>query len=521
MVSRDGLVLREWCQTFSSSRSLDELGTSIIPWVGSAMGCHPALVGFTLPDPAGRLRVVWKGGAGADGSRKRSEGRRTAFRTQRSIRTDVGDGRSLALFPLISRGASFGLLEVTAPREAIEQGWEVLEVIANQAAITLNNLSEQRRLRRQVETLQGVATLGRDLVGASDPQAAVRLAARFMAERLELPVAAWVASPNSGWIVLTAVAGLGSRKRKELHDKMEVVPRSVLSRSPEREALVRRFGDALGAHDIATVEAGDALLLVAHAPDSLQPTCDAVGSLLGGILPYIAMAAMTEQRNRQLDMGIAWTAHELRAPLIAVKAVLECLLTDADNPSGSAMLRRSLVELEELVQTTDGLLRWAVGQRPLRRRVADVVKVVSDAIRSCNLGWENRMTISGPLRAMARIDPGPLRRAIENVLRNALAYSDPDSIVAVSVKEEADVITVSVRDIGPSVPASESEGIFDPFVRGTVWRSRSGNVGLGLFIARRVMEAHGGRIWVDSDRGGTTFHLQVPRGLARARNSAS
>jgi len=221
-------------------------------------------------------------------------------------------------------------------------------------------------------------------------------------------------------------------------------------------------------------------------------------------------------------MGIAWTAHELRAPLLGVKAVLELLLRgDTRTPITLAMLRRSLRELEQLAETTEGLLGWAVGARPLRRRTADVVRLVDEAVRSCELeGGEERVQVSADGPAMALVDSAHFRRAVANVVRNALIYSAGDTKVSVAVGTAGDLTTVTVTDQGPGIPEAERSWIFDPFMRGSNGgRSDRGSTGLGLFIARRIVEAHEGRIWVDSSRKGTTFTLQVPS--ARARRSAS
>jgi signal transduction histidine kinase len=492
--------------------------TTTAGWVRSASGGPPTHVGIALPDAAGRLRVSRNDTAGG---RIRSERRRTAFRAQIPMRLDVGRRDASAFIPLVFQGASLGVLEISGPRQGIEEAWETLGVIGDQAAITLHHLSEQGRLRRQIDALEGVAILARDLVKAREPQDAVELAARFIGERLSLPVAAWIGTANSGRLTLVSADGPGAPEPKELRGEIGVVSRSVLSGSVERSELVRRFAHSLAARDIVTIEAGEALLLVAHSPESLRPTLQAIGALLAGFLPQIASMARAEQRSRGLDMGLAWTAHELRAPLVDVRAVVEHVLrTDAPSPFDLAMLRRSLVELEDLVRMTEGLMGWAVGQRSLHRRTADVVKIVSDAVRSCQLGWGDRINVTAPSRVMAKVDPLPVRRAIENVLRNALEYSDPGSRVEVLVKEDAGIVAVGVRDEGPQIPKADSEKIFDPFLRGTASGS-SRNVGLGLFIARRVMEAHGGRIWVDSDRKGTRFTLQMPIGLAKAQRSAS
>lgn len=516
-------VLQALCHAFASAPSFDELAASTARWVRSATGCDPTHVSFALLDTSGRLRVVWGNGTRENGGRKRSAGRRKAFQSMSAVRADSEDDGAVAFFPLVSRGKPFGVLEVTASPEGIQEGWGVLEAVASQAAITLNNQGEQRRLRRQVETHERVTMLGLDLLRANDPEEATRLAVGFVAERFELPVAGWVARGDSQRMLFISTRGIGSRQRNQLHAIMGAFPRWTSLQPSEREALVRRFSEVLRAPDAAILEGGDALLLVARAPASLQPIFHTVGSLLAAAISQLAINAMAERRNRQLDMGIAWTAHELRAPLIDVKAALEFLLAEnAGTPIGIAMLRRSLLELEELVGTTEGLLGWAVGAQPLRRRVADVIQVLSKAIHSCELGWgEGRVRVSGPIQAMALIDPVQLRRAIENVLRNALACSDRESKVTVSVEETDDEIIVRVQDRGAGIPETELAGIFDPFVRGSAARSRSGSGGLGLFIARRVVDAHGGRIWVDSNRESTTFHLQVPIELARARRPAS
>jgi len=239
-------VLQGLCHAFASAPSFDELVTSTARWARSVTGCDPTHVSFALPDSAGRLRVAWRDGAGAIGGRKRSVRRRTAFRTKQAVRVEAGEDAALALFPLVSRGTPFGVLEIMAPRGAINDGWELLEAIASQAAITLHNLYEQRSLRRQVETLEGATALGRDLVRAHDPEEAAQLAVRFVAERFELPVAGWVATPNSQRMVLTSVRGLGSRKRKQLKAVMGAFPRWSSLPSSQRDAMVRQFREVLG-----------------------------------------------------------------------------------------------------------------------------------------------------------------------------------------------------------------------------------------------------------------------------------
>jgi signal transduction histidine kinase len=505
----------------SKATTLDELAASTAHWARSATGCDPTHVSLSLPDSAGRLRLAWGGGTGATGEPGNAASRRKAFRTRNAVRMQEGD-RVLAMFPLVSAGTTYGVLEIAAPAEAVDEGWPLLEALADQVSIAMSHLAERRRLRREMESLEGATSLGRQLVQARDPEEALKLATRFVAERLRLPAAAWMASANSGRMTLTSTGGMGAGKRAALQESMGMLPEWASSSSSHRDAMVRRFGDVLGTRRVGVIDAGDGLLLVAEAHDSFRPTLDAVGSLLAGTIPLLATTVRAQHLTEQLDMGIALTAHELRAPLVGVKAALEVVLqADAESAFSLAMLRRSLLALDEFVDMTDSLLLWAVGTRALDRQLVDVVKVVGRAVRTCELAWgAGRVTVSSPSRVMARIDHFQLRRAIENVLRNALACSGPDAGVTISVSERDGLVTVSVRDHGPGIPQEDWEAIFEPLNRGREI-SRSGSHGLGLFIARRVIDAHGGRIWVESDRTGTTFHLQVPIEEATARRTAS
>ena len=108
-----------------------------------------------------------------------------------------------------------------------------------------------------------------------------------------------------------------------------------------------------------------------------------------------------------------------------------------------------------------------------------------------------------------RADGPLLRAAVTDIVRNALDYSPPGSPVGVRVQERDGWVRIGVRDRGPGVPLPERASVFEPFVRGRNAPKRVGT-GLGLFIARRVVEAHGGEIWLESNGGGTTVVLQLP-----------
>ncbi|MGH2659577.1 MAG: sensor histidine kinase [Actinomycetota bacterium] len=508
-----GQVLRDLCHAFSAATDLHEVVASVGGWVQAALGTDGVEAWLALPDGAGRLRAS-SSEADVDGAgRGRSARRREAFRSKSPVRLNLSGpaGRTMVLLPLVCRGRSLGVLEVVAPRTAVEERWDVLEAVAAQVASALCHVSEEGRLRSQVETLERAASLGRDLVRAPSPEAAARIAVRFVCERFRVPVAAWVAFDETADFVLTEARGLGTRKRKELQAEMAILPNWRSLAMTERHDIVRRFGGVLGVEDVQVVDAGDAFLLAAHASAPARQSLEVVGTLLGEVLRYLTTKVQAERRSERIDLGIAWTAHEFRGPLLGVKAVLEFLLLGEDGSGSQALLRRSLRELEQLAGLVDGLLRWSVGAGRLRCRETDLVRVVGQAVESCELEMgDGRVSVHGPRHVRARIDPGHLRGAIANLVRNALSYSPPDAPVDVLVEEDDGWATVSVTDRGSGIPPSEWEAVFDPLIRGAMANGNRNGKGLGLFIARRVVQAHGGEISLKSDGMGSTFQVRVP-----------
>jgi signal transduction histidine kinase len=224
-------------------------------------------------------------------------------------------------------------------------------------------------------------------------------------------------------------------------------------------------------------------------------------------------------------MGLAWTAHELRTPLLAAKAAMERLLMRVEEGAVSVasasdrdLLRWSREELEQLAGQLEGFLRWGAGDERLRRTHTDLVRIVRQAVwAAATADAEERVTVSAPPEAKVNADGPNLRLAITNIVRNALAYSPAGSVVSVSVQVRGDIATVSITDQGLGVAAGERDAIFRPYGRGAAGKGRSGH-GLGLYIARRAVEAHGGTITVASDGHGSTFSIELP-GMGGTWNS--
>lgn len=502
--------LRRLSEALGAVDDVLDVAAAAADWIHGTFG-PLTVVSLAHPDGSGRLRVVWSDGGTLGDPRRRAAGRRAAFRSLTPTRLDRdGDDRVEAILPLVSRSEALGVLEVLAPVREIDAAWDLLEVGASQLGAALRAITRNARLRREVEALERSCSLVTALVGAGTAHEAVRIAIRFVWERFRVPVAGWCDAEGDA-LRLVGTHGLGPRRSSELRLAMPAVATWGSAGPADRERLTRRFGDLAGARRVSVLDAGHAVVLCAE-PDASRGSLTAAGSLLTEVLRLLAHATLAERRNERLDMGIAWTAHELRSPLLGIRAALELLLErGTSDPTEHAVLRTSLHELDQLAGSAEAILTWAMGERQLRRRPADLVRIVEEAVGSCRLEKGDRdVVVFAPERAVGRFDPVQLRTAVSNLVRNAVAYSYPGTKVEVVVEETVDGLALSVKDEGPEIPASERRLIFDPFARGSGSVSARNGTGLGLFIARRVVEAHGGRIWVESDPGGTTFHVRLP-----------
>ena len=222
--------------------------------------------------------------------------------------------------------------------------------------------------------------------------------------------------------------------------------------------------------------------------------------------------AELDHQTRTLDIGLAWLAHELRGPLLAARLSLENTADDMD-PTDARSIVRAADELSRLAAGLDSILHLAVGHGTIKRRRVDLTALIRDAAGCCAAeARDDRVVIEARGRLVVVADPLHLRSAIENLIRNALRYSTPGTTVVVTVEPREDHIVVEVQNEGTGVRPDDRERIFEPFVHG----GTGTGTGLGLFVARRVIERHGGTIRYHEPRHGlSAFELQLP-----ARESA-
>ena len=218
---------------------------------------------------------------------------------------------------------------------------------------------------------------------------------------------------------------------------------------------------------------------------------------------------------------VANVSHEFRTPLTAIQGFAETLLGGALDDPGN---RRRFVEIirehaTRLARLTEDLLKLSrieAGQLKLEFRPVSVTQLIESCVETAQLkAVPRRLSLDVRLPEglpLVRGDANSLQEVLQNLLDNALQYTPAGGKIEVSALSSDGRVVVTVADTGIGIPQVEQERIFERFYRVDAARSReAGGTGLGLSIARHIMEAHGGRLWVESAVGeGSRFHFSIP-----------
>jgi signal transduction histidine kinase len=225
---------------------------------------------------------------------------------------------------------------------------------------------------------------------------------------------------------------------------------------------------------------------------------------------------------------IATVSHELRTPLTPIKGYLSLFLRPGfqmPEPQRRAVLSQLLDRANQLERLVDDLLstsRIEHGEFSLRPEPTDVLAVVRRAVADIPTSSRtvSQYTSGSPTRAMC--DPARLQQVLANLLSNADKYSPASAPVIVNVHFDAHEIEISVRDCGPGIAQEQQAEVFEPFRRlGDHLTRDTRGCGLGLHIAKRLVDGMGGRLWVDSRLGeGATFRVTVPAVTSEAAGDA-
>lgn len=222
---------------------------------------------------------------------------------------------------------------------------------------------------------------------------------------------------------------------------------------------------------------------------------------------------------RARDDTMSVVSHDLRNPVSAVKMLTAALLRpDATAPLSSvvreqiAVIRSAAGQMDALIQDLLDLSRAEAGPFPLDMRWISCDAAVRDALGTlAPLAADKSVSLVADLAdglPEVRADPERVVQVISNVVGNAIKFTPVGGDIRIVARAQHEAVVISVTDSGPGIPAEQLTRVFDRF-----WQSklRRDGVGLGLPIAKAIIEAHGGRIWAECVEGrGATFHFTLP-----------
>ena len=303
---------------------------------------------------------------------------------------------------------------------------------------------------------------------------------------------------------------------RQLMDRLRPQNDTIGEDRPDELPMIRALkGESFTNHVLRIVPVGSSterFLSISGAP---------IRNGNGGIVAAVNVARdITEMKevDRLKDEFISVASHEMKTPLTVIKGysqILENRLESVGARSGElGMARQILGQANRLASLTDRLLdvsRIQFGRLSLDRQPVDISALVLNVAEGMKVSTERHsINVSADTPIQIDADPGRLEQVLVNLITNAAKYSPEGTEIDVAVvKRDADAV-LSVRDRGYGIPKERQDRIFQRFYRATADERKSG-LGLGLYVSKGIIEAHGGKIWFESEEGkGSTFYVELP-----------
>ncbi|MBI2037574.1 MAG: PAS domain-containing sensor histidine kinase [Candidatus Magasanikbacteria bacterium] len=247
----------------------------------------------------------------------------------------------------------------------------------------------------------------------------------------------------------------------------------------------------------------------------------------GGVVHFFVGIERDVTKIRELDKMraefISLASHQLRTPLTAIKWYVEILLKTKREHQEDGYLRQVYASNERMIKLVNDLLdvshiesgkKFSVILKivDLVPVVKDVVEMISVSLRSRQNKGEINLDSGFPKELKLDIDEIKIRQVFQNLIDNAVNYSLDKFKIIVGYKQEGDMAIFYVKDHGLGIPKNQQSRVFEKFFRAdNTTAVNTTGTGLGLYIAKAIVERHGGKIWFESEeRVGTTFYFSLP-----------
>jgi signal transduction histidine kinase len=220
-----------------------------------------------------------------------------------------------------------------------------------------------------------------------------------------------------------------------------------------------------------------------------------------------------EEARRQL---VAAASHDLRTPLASLRLLVESIddgvVTGETRDRYLGEIRTHVAVLSDLVDDLFELSRIEAGDISWTMRQVELGDLIGDTVAAMRGSAEARgVKIAAELppgHVVAQANAEKVQRVLFNLIQNAIRHTPADGSVTVRARTDGGDVEVEVADDGEGIPAADGERVFEAFYRGDAAREEDG-AGLGLAISRAIVEAHGGKIWLEKGTPGTKVHFTL------------
>jgi PAS domain S-box-containing protein len=412
--------------------------------------------------------------------------------------------------------------------------WEVVEIPIQQVDGSVRIVLWNSATIFAADGKTPVATIaqGLDITERKKAQEEQRQLQEVLAERLgELqmvldtaPIAIWIcrdpdcrtitgnvyanklfrASPDAN-MSRSAVPSGAAVDYRVLHDGVEAEPQQLPAR------LAMTTGKPVEPDEFEIVfEDGRRLYMLIGA----VPLLDSAGDIRGAV----AVGADITEQKLQIDIKdefIGMVSHELRTPLTVIIGALNTARDERiSKEEKKELLQEATSSAESLASILSNMLelsRYQAGRLKLEKKPVKISNVAEKATQRARRKYDTHNITMDIVDKTpdVNVDAGRIEQVLYNLLENALKYSPAGSKVRIFGRQEKEDLVVGVGDQGAGIPPEDQKKLFEPFSR--LKDSDTSGIGLGLVVCKRLVEAHGGRIWVESTPGqGSTFLFTIP-----------
>ena len=326
-----------------------------------------------------------------------------------------------------------------------------------------------------------------------------------------------IGSVGLTWLVVGGIANRWQDSGERIQEHVRGLEAEIVSRRQVEDALQDAQAGLERRVEERTAELSASNELLAHEIAQRQQAEEKLQDL------YAQEKELRERLEQEMKRRIEFTralVHELKTPLTPIVASSQLLAEELDDGTLLTLARNVSQGASNLNRRIDELLdvaRGELGVLELKQRQVEILKLLGDVVEemapmSFSGGQSLALDLPAELPAVWA-DEGRLRQVLLNLLGNALKWTPRGGTVTVRARQDGDSLVVEIQDTGAGITSENQQHLFEPYYRVEKDRQRLDGLGLGLSLCKRLVERHGGRIWVKSRAGGgSTFGFSLPLG---------